>query len=138
PPGELGAYWRPLRHRSAQRPGWSWHERGVLSADELRELHRGIDVLAVPSTWPEWLGLVTLEAQGLGTPVILSDLPSQRDLASGDGRSSWFVPPGDAAALARTLVDVWEAKRDGRLEAPQPRCPSPAEYARELLEVYRG
>ncbi len=136
--GELGDYWRPLRERIARIPSSSWHERGVLSAADLRALHRGIDVLAVPSTWPEWLGLVTLEAQGLGTPVILSDLPSQRDLASGDGRSSWFVPPGDAAALARTLVDVWEAKRSGRLEAPQPRCPSPAEYARELLEVYRG
>jgi glycosyltransferase involved in cell wall biosynthesis len=133
---ELVDYWGPLRARVERMPGSRWIEGGVLDADALRAVHREIDVLAVPSEWPEWLGLVTLEAQGLGTPVILSDVPSQRELGDADGQSCWFVPPGDATALARCLEQVWDAKRRGTLRAPAAPYPTPVEYARELLAVY--
>jgi glycosyltransferase involved in cell wall biosynthesis len=136
--GELADYWRPLEERVERLSGSVWSEHGALDAEALRAVHREIDVLAVPSEWPEWLGLVTLEAQGLGTPVILSDMPSQHELGEADGRSCWFVPPGDAAALARCLQNVRRAKREGKLRAPQAPYPSPAEYARQMLAVYDG
>lgn len=134
--GEHRAYWRPLSERVARLAGSTWRTEGVLDASGLRRLHGELDVLAVPSVWPEWLGLVTLEAQGLGTPVILSDYPTQRDLAEGDGRSSWLVPPGDPVALAGALEQAWRCKQAGELAAPAVDYPTPREYAERLVELY--
>jgi glycosyltransferase involved in cell wall biosynthesis len=134
--GEHAELARALERRVQALDGSRWHWRGVLDAPALRELHAQIDVLAVPSVWPEWLGFVTLEAQGLGTPLVLSDLASQRELADGDRRSSWFVRPGDAEALASCLAEVWERKRDGTLSAPRVVAPTARDYAAELLRLY--
>jgi glycosyltransferase involved in cell wall biosynthesis len=66
----------------------------------------------VPSTEPEAFGRVAVEAQAMGTPVIVSDLgglsevvlsPPEVDSAL---RTGWLVPAGDAKALA---VAIFEA-----------------------------
>ncbi len=66
-------------------------------------------IVTVPSTEPEAFGRVAVEAQAMGTPVIVSELgaapetvlapPSVRP----DQRTGWRVPPGDAAALAEAI-----------------------------------
>jgi glycosyltransferase involved in cell wall biosynthesis len=134
--GEAADYSRPLEGRVTRLPGSTWTWCGVLDEAGLRKVHRTIDVLVVPSIWPEFLGFVALEAQGLGTPLVLSDLASQRELADGDGRSSWFVRPGDATALAACLEQVWQRKREGTLAPPRSVAPSSAEYAAQLLRLY--
>jgi glycosyltransferase involved in cell wall biosynthesis len=136
--GEQAEHAAALERAVRALPGSEWQWCGVLDAAALRALHAQIDVLVVPSVWPEWLGFVTLEAQGLGTPILLSDLASQRELADGDRRSSWFVPPGDEAARASCLEEVWAHKQAGTLAAPRIVAPSPAEYAAELLRLYGG
>jgi glycosyltransferase involved in cell wall biosynthesis len=69
-------------------------------------------VVAVPSTDPEAFGRVAVEAQAMGTPVVVSDLgavpetvlaPPQVAPAE---RTGWRVPPGDAAALAAGLGEA--------------------------------
>ena len=69
-------------------------------------------VVAVPSTEPEAFGRVAVEAQAMGTPVIVSELgavpetvlaPPQAPAAA---RTGWRVPAGDAAALAAALQEV--------------------------------
>jgi len=68
--------------------------------------------VVVPSTRPEVLGRVALEAQAMGTPVIGSDLGPLREtiLAPPDvmaaQRTGWRVPPDDPAALAAALQEV--------------------------------
>ena len=69
-------------------------------------------VVTVPSTEPEAFGRSAVEAQAMGTPVVVSDLgavpetvlaPPQVDASA---RTGWHVPAGDAPALAAALGEV--------------------------------
>jgi glycosyltransferase involved in cell wall biosynthesis len=66
-------------------------------------------VVTVPSTEPEAFGRAAVEAQALGTPVVVSDLGAVPEtvLAPPDvvpsARTGWRVPAGDAAALAEAI-----------------------------------
>lgn len=58
------------------------------------------DWIVLPSVWPENAPLVALEARAAGRPVICSDIGGLPELVP-DGI---HVPPGDAAALAETMI----------------------------------
>ncbi len=74
--------------------------------EALAALYRSADVLLFPSTSrSEAFGLVAIEAQACGTPVIASDLPGVRSVVV-PGQTGWLVPPGDADALARQVMYV--------------------------------
>ncbi|GHE64350.1 glycosyl transferase [Camelimonas fluminis] len=66
-------------------------------------------VVTVPSTEPEAFGRVAVEAQALGTPVIVSDLGAVPETVlypprvPAAERTGWVVPPGDANALAEAV-----------------------------------
>lgn len=69
-------------------------------------------VVTVPSTEPEAFGRVAVEAQALGTPVVVSDLGAVPEtvlfpprVPPGE-RTGWCVPPGDAAALAQAIGEA--------------------------------
>ncbi|MER2268878.1 glycosyltransferase family 4 protein [Methylobacterium oxalidis] len=73
---------------------------------------RAASVVAVPSVEPEAFGRSAVEAQALGTPVVVSDLGavpetvlSPPDVAPGQ-RTGWRVAPGDPAALADALAEA--------------------------------
>lgn len=61
--------------------------------------------IVLPSRCSEGCPNVVLEAMALGTPVVLSDLGSHRELVE-DGVSGLLFPVGDAARLARHLQDL--------------------------------
>ncbi|MCO5092395.1 glycosyltransferase family 4 protein [Bosea sp. (in: a-proteobacteria)] len=69
-------------------------------------------VVAVPSTDPEAFGRVAVEAQAMGTPVVVSDLGAVPETvlappqATAGERTGWRVPPDDAAALAAGLGEA--------------------------------
>ncbi|MGI8846250.1 MAG: glycosyltransferase family 4 protein, partial [Thermoleophilaceae bacterium] len=63
------------------------------------------DVLVVPSTRPEPLGLVALEAAAAGLPVVASDAGGLPEIVR-DGKSGLLVPPGDSEALAAALAGL--------------------------------
>jgi glycosyltransferase involved in cell wall biosynthesis len=69
-------------------------------------------VVTVPSTEPEAFGRVAVEAQALGTPVIVSDLGAVPETVqfpprvTSSERTGWCVPPGDAQALATAIGGV--------------------------------
>jgi glycosyltransferase involved in cell wall biosynthesis len=66
-------------------------------------------VVAVPSTEPEAFGRSAVEAQAMGTPVVVSDLGAVPETvlappgAPPQERTGWRVEPGDAAALAEAV-----------------------------------
>ena len=73
---------------------------------------RAASVVAVPSVEPEAFGRSAVEAQALGTPVVVSDLGAvpetvlaPPEVAAGQ-RTGWRVPPGDAPALAEALLEA--------------------------------
>lgn len=79
---------------------------GRVSSKELREqLHRA-DVLCAPSLGGESFGMVLIEAQAAGTPVVCSDIAGYRDVVN-DGKDALLVPPGRPADLALALETLW-------------------------------
>ncbi|BCB20773.1 glycosyltransferase family 4 protein [Bosea sp. ANAM02] len=77
-------------------------------------------VVAVPSTDPEAFGRVAVEAQAMGTPVVVSDLGAVPEtvlappqVQPGE-RTGWRVPPGDAAALAAGLNEALALRPSAR------------------------
>jgi glycosyltransferase-like protein len=77
---------------------------GPVPDDEMPALFRAADLLAFPSE-REGFGLVVLEAQAAGLPVVASDLPVLREFLA-DGRDCRMVPVGDPPALAGALAEV--------------------------------
>ncbi|MGV6874930.1 glycosyltransferase family 4 protein [Pseudochelatococcus sp. B33] len=70
-------------------------------------------IVTVPSTEPEAFGRVAVEAQAMGTPVIVSDLGAVPETVLGppevpaNERTGWRTPPGDAKALAEAITEVF-------------------------------
>ncbi len=92
-------------------PGNEWIERELAVADGVRLLGfrenidtvlGAADAVAVPSTRPEPLGLVALEAATAGLPVIASAHGGLAEIVK-NGETGLLVPPGDRAALAAAL-----------------------------------
>lgn len=73
------------------------------------------DVFCAPSLLGESFGVVLLEAMAANTPVVASDIPGYRSVATNE-ENAVLVSPGDAQALAEGLSRVL----------------SNAQYAREL------
>jgi glycosyltransferase involved in cell wall biosynthesis len=76
--------------------------------------------VAVPSIEPEAFGRVAVEAQAIGTPVVVSNLGAVPEtvLAPPDIapelRTGWRVPPGDAVALADALMQALALRPSSR------------------------
>ncbi|WP_309669120.1 glycosyltransferase family 1 protein [Gemmatimonas sp.] len=92
-----GPYEAEVRRRAPQGTVMT----GKLQGPALSEAYASGDVFLFPST-TDTFGNVMLEAMASGLPVIGADVgPTREQLQSGGG---WLVPPGDAAAFARTIV----------------------------------
>lgn len=76
---------------------------GRVSDQVLKEAYQRADVVVSPSTsGAEAFGLVALEAQACGTPVIASALPGVRTVVR-DGETGLLVMPRSVSALAEAL-----------------------------------
>jgi glycosyltransferase involved in cell wall biosynthesis len=97
---------------------------------------RGAGIFAAPALY-EPFGLAVAEAACLGLPLVLSDIPTFRELWDG----AVFVPPRDAEALAQALnrLAASPAERARRGEAARARASSltlkaQAQAMRELYD----
>jgi glycosyltransferase involved in cell wall biosynthesis len=77
---------------------------GLVSRDDLFAELGAATVSVVPSR-AEGFGLVTIEAEAVGTPVVASDIPPSR-VTVADGTSGLLVPLDDEAGLADALTSV--------------------------------
>lgn len=80
----------------------------------------GASVVTVPSTEPEAFGRSAVEAQAMGTPVVVSDLgavpetvlaPPQVEASE---RTGWRVSPGDPDALADAVAEALTLRASAR------------------------
>lgn len=78
------------------------HFVGALPLNEVMKKMASAMVCVAPS-YSEALGLVSIEAQGVGTPVVASDVDGIRDVVI-DNVTGFLVPPGDSKALAEKLA----------------------------------
>jgi glycosyltransferase involved in cell wall biosynthesis len=74
---------------------------GFISEDEKLDWYRRAAVLSENSVKEGW-GLIVMEANGCGTPVVVADSPGLRD-SSKDGVNGLVYPYGDVRALADRL-----------------------------------
>jgi glycosyltransferase involved in cell wall biosynthesis len=73
---------------------------------------RAASVVAVPSVEPEAFGRSAVEAQALGTPVVVTDIGAVPETVLAPPevepfrRTGWRVPPNDPVALADALGEL--------------------------------
>lgn len=80
---------------------------GKVASAAMPDFLRSLDLMIVPSTWPENLPIVVLEAQAVGTPVLASAVDGIAELIPWPAQ---LFAVGSAAALAARLAD-WRAGR---------------------------
>ena len=73
---------------------------GALSARELAARCAASHLMAVPSSY-EGFGIVYLEGMHFGLPAIAGTAGAAKEIIT-HGHNGFLVPPGDAAALARS------------------------------------
>jgi glycosyltransferase involved in cell wall biosynthesis len=93
------AEFHTLRHRLHQR-GVHVHYLGWLRRPQLWKTFADHDVLVMPSTTLEAMGLVALEAQACGLPVLFQPVPGLTEALGGTGLATDFADPH---AVAREL-----------------------------------
>ena len=79
--------------------------RGALAHESVTDLLRRASVVAVPSTEPEGLSLVALEAMAHGAIVVATASGGLAETMR-HGENGFVVPPGDVDALAATLDEA--------------------------------
>jgi glycosyltransferase involved in cell wall biosynthesis len=72
---------------------------------DVPEILAALDVLALPSIKSEATSQVILQALATGTPVVATTVGGSPEVIR-DGTTGRLVPPADAAALARAILDL--------------------------------
>jgi glycosyltransferase involved in cell wall biosynthesis len=99
-----GGYYDTLSRRCSANP--RIEIRGATYDDaELAAIYAGATVSVVPSTFPEALGLTSLEAQSSGVPVVVSDAGGLPETVS-PGRSGFVFENRNAEQLGELVVDL--------------------------------
>ena len=78
---------------------------------DIPDILRAMDLLALPSFW-ECLPSVISEGMSAGCPVVATDVGGVPEMINAVG---WpLVPPGDEAALAEAITEVWRMSAEER------------------------
>jgi glycosyltransferase involved in cell wall biosynthesis len=111
---------------------------GELPHPQAIALMREAGIFVSPSLY-EPFGLAVAEAARMGLPLVLSDIPTFRELWDG---VAVFFPPRDAESLAATLdrlaSDPHQRRRLGEAARRRSRRFTPEAQAESMLSLYEG
>jgi glycosyltransferase involved in cell wall biosynthesis len=102
---------------------------GEIAPSRMPAFLRELDLLVVPSTWPENAPFIVLEAHACGTPVMVSDVDGMAELVP---EEEFRFPPNSANMLAQTLAR-WRAHPT---EQTRPHVPRVEEMADATHAIY--
>ncbi len=124
-----------MRKQSVALKGVTW--AGELDRSAVRQLLGSLDVIVMPSRWPENSPNVVLEAQAMGIPVIGARVGGIPELVQHEHNGLLFAAgdAGDLAAQMARLVREPDLRR--RLGAAAPDVRSLDDEADDLLATYR-
>lgn len=130
-----------VRARLAAEPALAArvHLLGRLSHEQVQDVLRAADFLLLGSH-AEGSGYAVIEALACGATPLVTDIPSFRRITGG-GAYGALSPPGDAAAMARALVDRAALDRDSLRRAARAhfeRALSFHAVGEELRAAYRA
>ena len=129
-------YVRRLRQLADGEPRITF--AGAYDNRRVAEVLAGLDVCVVPSIWYEVLGIVILEAQAGGTPVVTADLGGMAEMVRHDV-DGFLFRPGDADDLARQLQRLLdEPDLLPRLRANAPPVMTIEEQMQALMGIYQN
>jgi glycosyltransferase involved in cell wall biosynthesis len=109
--GKGGGYAREVEKVIA-KTGLTGMIRRIGHCDDMPAAYLAASVVAVPSTEPEAFGRAAVEAQAMGTPVVVSDVGALSETSlvpphvPAARRTGWHVPAGNPAALADALSEA--------------------------------
>jgi glycosyltransferase involved in cell wall biosynthesis len=123
-------------HRAVDRlPDASWE--GQFHPEQLWEVLAELDVLVVPSRWPDNSPNIILEAQAAGLPILGSNVGGIPELVAHE-RNGLLFEPDDAAGIARQLQRLLdEPDLLARLQQQAPRVRTIAEEHDEIAGLYQ-
>ncbi len=107
----VGAFYDEEYRRQVQEVAATWGVtqslvfRGYVPPENMPAEYAAHVCAVVPSTWEEPFGMVSVEAQAMGTPVVVSGVGGLPETVR-DDQTGLVVPPGDAPALARALATL--------------------------------
>jgi len=113
---------------------------GAINHQQLPPFFRRADITVLPSSPPESFGLVLIESQACGTPVIASNIPGVRTVVE-DGRDGLLVPPNNPGALADAMKGLLADDAKRRMMGQQGRIKVEARYdwrqiGKRLARIY--
>lgn len=90
----------------------AWAREGVVEwwghREDMPAVLSQATIVALPTTYPEGVPKVLLEAAASGRPVVATDGPGCREIVR-PGVNGLLIPPNDPEALARAVISLVEA-----------------------------
>jgi len=83
---------------------------GQISQDDLPRYYQSADVY-LSASHSDGTSISLLEAMACGCPVLLSDIPGNREWIT-PGEQGWLFPDGSVDGLARALEQAYDARQD--------------------------
>lgn len=110
---------------------------GTFPNTQISEIFAGIDVLVVPSIWPENTPLVIYSSQAERCPIVASDLRGISEVITSEENGLLFEP-GNATALTRQLLRLIDnPELVSRLGSSAMPPKSTSTYVDELLNIWK-
>ena len=88
-----------------------WEEQGIIEwwgyQESMPDVFAQSHIVCLPSKYREGVPKVLIEAASCGRPIVTTDMPGCRDIVQ-DGENGLLVPPNDAGAVARAIIQLVE------------------------------